>query len=207
MAKETQLKSAPPSFPHPMDELDRIVSFRPKLLRYAVNQLRDEYLAEDVVQECLTAAIAGLDKFNRNAKLDTWVFSILVNKVRDEIRRKKISPSISFSDEFLSEDDIEDYFDHEGSFSDDTAPSHWHTPESLLSNHQFLVILQTCLDRLPEGTSQVFLMREVTGLETSEICGFLNISPNNCAQILYRARLILAQCLNHRWFQCDEGIL
>ncbi len=71
-----------------MDEIDELASFRPKLLRHAVNQLRDAHLTEDVVQDCLAAAITGLDMFNGGSTLETWVFSILANKIRNEYRSK-----------------------------------------------------------------------------------------------------------------------
>jgi RNA polymerase sigma-70 factor (ECF subfamily) len=46
----------------------------------------------------------------------------------------------------------------------------------------------------------VFLMRELMGLETEEICKELGITPNNCWVMLYRARMNLRQCLETRWF-------
>jgi len=44
------------------------------------------------------------------------------------------------------------------------------------------------------------MMREMLELETGEICNTLNISENNCAVILHRARLGLRHCLSHTWF-------
>lgn len=174
------------------------------MLRFAINQLRNEHVAEDVVQETLEDAFNGLDKFEKRSQLKTWLFSILVNKIRDVIRRKKHSPITEIDTNSISENDLDDYFDTDGSWCEEICPAHWNTPEDLLSNQQFLVILQVCLDHLPEGTSQVFLMREVTGFDTKEVCKELGISENNCAQILFRARLGLSQCLNQRWFESGE---
>ena len=162
------------------------------------------HVAEDVVQETLEDAFNGLHKFEKRSQLKTWLFSILVNKIRDEIRRKKRSSITEIDTNSLSENDLDDYFETDGSWCEEICPAHWNTPESLLSSQQFLAILQACLDRLPEGISQVFLMREVTGLATKEVCEELGISDNNCAQILFRARLGLSQCLNQRWFKSSE---
>lgn len=203
MLKINQLKEDPVVFPPPKDEFDELIFYRSEMLRFAINQLRNEHVAEDVVQETLEDAFNGLNKFEKRSQLKTWLFSILVNKIRDEIRRKKRSP-ITEVDTSFSENDLDDYFDTDNSWCEEVCPAHWNTPESLLSSQQFLVILQACLDHLPESTSQVFLMREVTGLDTKEVCEELGISENNCAQILFRARLGLTQCLGQRWFESGE---
>lgn len=204
MREIKQLKITSIVFSPPKDELDALISCRPEMLRFAINQLRNEQVAEDVVQETLEDAFKGLDKFEKRSQLKTWLFSILVNKIRDEIRRKKRSRITEVDINNISENDLDDYFDTDGSWYEKICPAHWNTPESLLSSQQFLVILQACLDHLPDGTSQVFLMREVTGLDTKEVCEELGISENNCAQILFRARLGLSQCLDQRWFKGGE---
>jgi RNA polymerase sigma factor (sigma-70 family) len=58
------------------------------MLRFAVLQLRDQASAEDAVQEAMLAALQGADRFGERAKLKTWVFSILRNKIVDIIRRR-----------------------------------------------------------------------------------------------------------------------
>jgi RNA polymerase sigma-70 factor (ECF subfamily) len=57
-----------------------------------------------------------------------------------------------------------------------------------------------CLQRLPDKTSQAFMMREHLGLETNEICKELGVTPTHCWVLLYRARMALRECLNKEWF-------
>jgi len=57
------------------------------LLRVARLQLRDEALAEDVVQETLLAALSG-SGFSGKSSLRTWLTGILKHKIVDAIRRK-----------------------------------------------------------------------------------------------------------------------
>jgi RNA polymerase sigma-70 factor (ECF subfamily) len=61
-------------------------------------------------------------------------------------------------------------------------------------------VFEACLDHLPEKTARVFMMREVLGFETDEICKETGISSSNCWVVLHRARLGLRTCLETRWF-------
>jgi RNA polymerase sigma factor (sigma-70 family) len=61
---------------------------RPYLLRYAMLQLRDRELAEDVVQETLLAVLEGRAGFSGNSSHKTWLTGILKHKIIDMMRRK-----------------------------------------------------------------------------------------------------------------------
>ena len=53
---------------------------------------------------------------------------------------------------------------------------------------------------MPPQIARVFVMRELMGLETEEICKELGISTSNCWVMLYRARMSLRACLERTWF-------
>jgi RNA polymerase sigma-70 factor, ECF subfamily len=46
----------------------------------------------------------------------------------------------------------------------------------------------------------VFLLREVEGLDTGELRDRLELSEGNIRVRLHRARLLLRECLERRWF-------
>ncbi|MBI2289890.1 MAG: hypothetical protein HYU73_06060, partial [Betaproteobacteria bacterium] len=52
---------------------ENLEQWRPDLMRYAVLQLRDPQLAEDVVQETLLAGFEGLAKFTGKSSAKTWL--------------------------------------------------------------------------------------------------------------------------------------
>ena len=56
--------------------------FRPRLLRFAQSSLRDEQLAEDVVQETFLAVFQSRHTYNPSFAFSTWVWTILLNLVR-----------------------------------------------------------------------------------------------------------------------------
>lgn len=166
--------------------------------------LRNDDSAEDAVQEALVSAYANLKKFNNQAQLKTWVFSILKNKIIDIIRERARSPNIAFDVNEIPEDAINDMFGTDGCWEEDTRPSNWESPEKCLSNIQFWQVFEICLTRLPENASRVFMMREIMGFDTEQICKDLAISPENCWVVLHRSRMMLRLCLNERWFLSES---
>jgi RNA polymerase sigma-70 factor (ECF subfamily) len=171
---------------------------RSYLLRVALLQLRDNDLAEDVVQETLLAALQGASGFSGRSSLKTWLTGILKHKIVDAIRRKSREPARANFDEETRLDDFDALFDEHGHW--ETPPADWGDPENALSQQQFLEVLQFCLERLPANTARVFTMREVLELDSQEICKELSITSTNLWVILYRARIALRQCLEQNWF-------
>lgn len=176
-----------------------LAALRPQLLRFARLQLRSDAQAEDAVQEAMLAALAGAANFAGAASVKTWVFSILKNKIIDELRRRAREGNVG--DFAAPEDEGEDFdelFDRRGHWAE--PPAVWGDPESSLENSQFWAVFEACLDGVPAKPGRVFMMREILGLETDEICKELGISSSNCWVLLHRARLGLRECLSRRWF-------
>jgi RNA polymerase sigma-70 factor (ECF subfamily) len=171
------------------------------LLRVARLQLRDEALAEDVVQETLLAALSG-SGFSGRSSLRTWLTGILKHKIVDAIRRKRREPAAASTfgnvESELDIEDLDGLFSRWGAW--DEPPADWGDPEDALGRRQFFDALDVCLEKLPPNTARVFIMREVMELETEEICKELAITANNLWVMLYRARMALRLCLEQSWF-------
>ena len=169
------------------------------LLRVARLQLRDSALAEDVVQDTLTAALTAQAGFTGKSSVKTWLTGILKHKIVDAIRRKQREPvAASMLDEEADLEDFEGLFKGGGAWK--TPPAEWGDPEQSLSRRQFFDIMEFCLEKLPPNTARVFMMREVMELSSDEICKELAITANNLWVILYRARMSLRECLELNWF-------
>ena len=160
------------TLPLPMPAADiaaQLETHRGYLLRVARLQLRDDALAEDVVQETLLAALSG-SGFSGKSSLKTWLTGILKHKIVDAIRRKQREPLLAST--FDDECDIEDL---DGLFKSpfgawDSPPAEWGDPEQALNRSQFFDMMDFCLEKLPPNTARVFMMREVLELESDEIC-------------------------------------
>lgn len=190
-----------PSFIEPVDEL---TPFHRDMLRFARLQLRDDDLAEDAVQETLVSALSKISQFNNKSQLKTWVFKILKNKIIDLIRIRQRSSSVAINVDEIPESAFDDLFDENGKWQEDMQPKDWNCPEKSFTRSQFWEVFEMCLTRLPENTARIFMMREMLGFETEEICKELSVSSANCWVILHRARMGLRLCLNEKWFNSES---
>jgi RNA polymerase sigma-70 factor (ECF subfamily) len=175
---------------------------RPMLLRLARLQLRNETWAEDAVSEAMLAAVEGLARYDRKARLGTWVVGILKHKIIDQFRRSQREISTDAQLEAGNEEALDEVFHSDGHRI--AEPLDWGDPEEQCTRAQFLAVLQACLDHLPAPLARAFLLREWLELDTQEVCKEMQVTSTNCFVMLYRARLRLRECLNANWF-AQEG--
>lgn len=168
-----------------------ITKFREQMLKFAQLQLRDDVLAEDMVQEALLNALKNIESFKRQAALKTWVFAILKNKIIDHLRQKE---------RFITESELNDtnnpFFDQKGHWSDEYLPQQWQ--ENSVYSDEFWILFEMCLTKLPSRQGRVFMMHEYLELPAAEICKKVEINSSNLYTLLYRARLQLQQCLSKK---------
>jgi RNA polymerase sigma-70 factor (ECF subfamily) len=171
---------------------------RSYLLRYAILQLRDPHLAEDVVQETLVAALEGRDKFSAQSSPRTWLVGILKHKILDILRKRSREAELPVAEGEDPDDLLDSLFLQDGHWA--TPPQEWADPEKSLENARFWEIFEQCCQRMPVKTARAFMMREFMGMSSAEICQELAISTTNCWVLLHRARLALRECLDLNWF-------
>jgi RNA polymerase sigma-70 factor (ECF subfamily) len=177
----------------------RLAALRPLLLRFCRLHLRDDALVDDVVQETLLAALAGAERYAGEAQLETWVIGILRHKIVDQIRRqgREQAHTQSLTDD-EGDEDFDSLFVADGHWRE--APPDWGDPQQSLQQKQFMTVLETCLEHLPERLARIFTLREVLEFDTDEICKEMGLTSTNCFVQLYRARMRLRECLQLRWF-------
>lgn len=173
---------------------------RKDLLRFAHSQVRNRETAEDIVQDTLAAALAASDRFEDRAALKTWLFKILKNRIIDLLRGGWHKKRVALQEAFEDDASFSSLFKANESWKFEDMPSHWGDPERSLENQQFWLVFETCLADMPEATARVFGMREILGMEVSEICQELGISQSNCWVILHRARMLLRASLQEQWY-------
>ena len=179
-------------------EVSELESHRSALYKFALLQLRNETHAEDCVQETLIAAIQGAARFSGGSSVRTWLVGILKHKIIDHFRKASREIQLDGDGEEMSLDDFDGLFKEDGHFIDE--PCAWSNPEDALAQSKFFEVLERCMEGLPKNTARVFMLREVMGTDTDEICTELSITANNCWVLLYRARMALRECLQQRWF-------
>ena len=153
------------------------------LRRYARRHVRDEALVEDVVQDALVAALICLPRFRGNSSLKTWLFAILVHKIKDAFRREaryvRLPASGAEDAPMVAENPLGIRADALVSDRD---------PLSEMSWNRFSVCVLEAVERLPASLRQVFLLQAIEGLSTEDVCLRLGITESNCWVRLHRAR-------------------
>ena len=173
------------------------------LYRYALLRLSEPAVAEDIVQETLLGAIKARESFAGKSSERTWLLGIMKNKIVDYIRKRRRERPV---DQDLTKipDSADDLFDAHGQWNTDI--SSWSHPDKSLEQEQFWPILRDCIAGLPEQLAQAFVLREIDGMTSEEICQALDISStNNLWVMLSRARLRLRNCLDANWFDNVPG--
>lgn len=172
------------------------------LYRFARSRLRNDTIAQDLVQETFLAALQHQHKFIGNSSEKTWLTSILKNKVIDYFRRvvkeNTVDPILPYEQEQLFENDEAEIPGH---WRSGYSPSQWeNTPQHDLEKKEFWEAFQRCHEKLSEKLAVLFSLREFDEMATAELCKVLDISESNMWVMLYRARMHLRRCLEHTWF-------
>lgn len=185
----------------------KLESHRGYMLRFAVAKLRDSADAEEVVQEAMVGALEGIAGFSGDSTLRTWLTSILKFKIVDfqrrAIRDRERFVSVNALDDSTDPEWFDRLFDKTGHWRASFAE--WPSPDAALLQKQFFEVFESCLDKLPATARRVFIMREVMGASTEEICKDENITSSNCWVMLHRARITLRECLDRKWFQAQPN--
>lgn len=176
----------------------QLEALRPALLRFAILQLRNETLAEDVVQDALIAVLEKPDRFAGQSSLRTYVTGIMKHKIIDALRAAGRERRIDTLEDQSEDEAIDGLFKANGHIRE--HPRDWGDPDATLEQKDFFRMLEICLEKLPPKMARIFMMREWLELETEEICKELGISTSNAWVMLYRARVRLRECLELNWF-------
>ena len=141
--------------------------------------------AEDLVQDVFTTFLVRLDSFEARSQLRTWLFGILHRKAMERRRASIRDDRMDPIDEVF-----ESRFDADGNWTRPPADL-----ERLLLSKEIGEQIRGCMEGLPLNQREVFVLREVEGLDTGEICKILEVSVTNFGVLMHRARARLRECL------------
>jgi len=173
------------------DAIQKVVhEFLPQILRAARGAGLQETEADDVTQQVFLTFIETLPRFEGRSHVRTWLFGILYHKLRET--RRGFQKRDKHDD---IEDVVEKRFDRHGMWQNPPRES-----DDDLWDRQIRQHLEECLETVPERHRLAFVLKEVEGLATKEICNALEVTGTNLGVILYRARNRLRECLEGRGF-------
>jgi RNA polymerase sigma-70 factor (ECF subfamily) len=156
--------------------------YNQRLYRAARSILRDEHEAEDVMQQAYVNAYMHLGQFDGRSKFATWLTRIAVNEALARARRRGRYMTMDDGDSIQSQRPL------------DATPD----PERLAIARELGVLLESAIDRLPDGTREVFVLRQLEGMRTDEVADALSVSEAVVKTRLFRARGALRRDLLER---------
>ena len=157
--------------------------YNERLYRAARAITRDAHEAEDVMQQAYVNAFSNLRQFKGAAQFATWLTRITINEALARVRRRgRYEPF---------EDDVSTV---ERQMPWNTAPD----PERQAFTGELRELLEWAIDHLPDGAREVFVLRDVEGLSTTETAASLDVSEDVVKTRLSRARAALRRSLLER---------
>lgn len=210
MSKEVAFTAAMPACPEqahalasgPLDPKTWVANHGDYLFRYTLIRVRNETLAEDLVQDALLAAFQGKERFSGQSTERSWLTGILKHKILDHFRRQARERTVLANDALPPE--LEGRFDDFGFWKHEpeTGPADWGADAGAqMERKEFMVALKQCLAKLPPRCADAFVLREMEATESERIQEVLGISPANFWVLLHRARMQLRLCLEQNWLK------
>lgn len=166
--------------------------YRRYLYRYALQQVRDADIASDLVQDTLVAALEGGCRFEGRSAVRTWLVGILKHKIADSFRHRGRAP---LSLEVLRDSDGEVDGDMDLGERLAGVASDADDPAAVAERRRFWEACQAHLDRMPAQAARAFMLREVLGHDSDEVCRTLGITSANLWTTLHRTRKRLQHAL------------
>jgi RNA polymerase sigma-70 factor (ECF subfamily) len=164
---------------------DVVHAYLPHLVRAARAAGLAPEEADDVAQATCMTFIESAPRFEGRSHVRTWLFGIMYRKIQ-EARR-----SIRRSEEMDDIDSVvESRFSAKGGWIRPPGPVDMDLYRSEIRDR-----LRDCLDAVPDRQRSAFVLKEIEGLKTDEICNIMEVSVTNLGVLLHRARNHLRECL------------
>jgi len=152
-----------------------ILKYQNQLFATVINIVKDEDLAQDIVQESFLKAYESLNSLRDRNQFYPWIKRIAINESLMKIDRNK--RYVDMYDESQEEDD---YFFN--SITDEK------NPEKELLDEEMRRYVRKYVESLPSKLRTVIILREVEDLSYEEIAEILNIPIGTVRSRLFNAR-------------------
>ncbi len=158
-----------------------------RLFRIARAVVRNDSVAEDVVQEAYLRAFEHLDTFRGDASLATWLHRVVLNEALGRLRRSATRREVPLPTDGAGAEIVP--FPHAANPDD---------PERSVAQRQILRLVEEAADALPEDFRLVFTARVIEAMSVEETATLLGINPKTVRSRLHRARQLLRQQIDRK---------
>jgi len=169
-----------------MDKQQAIIDEIPGLRRFARGLSGNRELADDLVQDCLERALAGLGTWQENTNMRAWLFTILRNLYFNQLRALSRRPN-------------EISYDEHQELMSGTQPTQM---DALMVRD-----LESALNQLPYKHREVVLLVGLEGMNYKDAAEVLGVPTGTVMSRLSRGREMLKNLMdndNHNGRRSDK---
>ncbi|HEY4480334.1 MAG TPA: RNA polymerase sigma factor [Candidatus Paceibacterota bacterium] len=151
-----------------------IKRFEGKLLRYAVNLIKDKDKAVDIVQESFIKAFINLRGFDIKKKFSSWIYRIVHNETINVLKRYRKEIPLLEDVDFKSSENLEEDFDKKA----------------------MVERVEKCFDKMPILYAEPLFLYYIEDKSYEDISDILRIPMGTVATRISRAKILMKKiCL------------
>ena len=154
--------------------------YHPLLMRWIQGFLKDDELANDVLQHVFLQLYLSLPVLLRNGSIRGWLFEVARNRCLDELRKRRRRAEILFST-------LEWKYSEEELSPVEAIPDPEPLPEEVAERSDLQCSLQQALFALPPKCRSIVGLHCFRQLSFAEIARVLNIPKNTVKTYYYRS--------------------
>jgi RNA polymerase sigma-70 factor, ECF subfamily len=149
------------------------------LYRIAMRQLENVADAEDAVQDAFLSAYKHLDQFKRQARMSTWVTTIVINSARMKLRRRPRNVHVALSDQTE---------DHDSKQVLEMLRDHRPNPEEMSQRNELAEQAEGFTILMSPTLRRTFHLRAMRGLSIRDTAKILGVPNGTVKAQTARAR-------------------
>ncbi|MCK5242574.1 sigma-70 family RNA polymerase sigma factor [bacterium] len=150
-----------------------VTRYRDRVFSLAYHMLLNSEEAEDIAQEVFVRAYRSLGKFRQESGFFTWLYRIAVNIVYTQA--KKNARRRVLYDEALKEREY-------------LQPQSFDSPEIPAQSGELREMILRAINQLDHRFRQVIVLKELEGMDVSEVAQILGLPEGTVKSRLFRAR-------------------
>jgi len=147
-----------------------IDKYKNKAFSMLKRMLKNEFDAEEILQDCFLKAYNSLGNFKGEAKFSTWFYRIVYNTALTRLSSKKRKTETEMSS-------VEEHFDLESEYGSDE-----------IEKNDVNRLIHDTISKLPERYSAIITMFYLNEMSIEEISEVMQITVSNVKVMLYRSR-------------------
>ena len=147
-----------------------VVRWQKPIYNFVLRYAADSDSAKDLTQQTFIRAYGNLRKLDNPMRFSSWLYRIALNAARDAGRASQRHPTVSTSDEVVSNTLRMPVTSH---------------PDQMAHRRGLREMLNRALQEIPEEQRVVIIMKEYQGLKFREIAETMELPINTVTSVLW----------------------